>query len=92
MTIYQGSDQIAHHAANAAAIAFPIASIMLQLPTALSIVLMILGIGWYIVLFTEKVAFWRAKSQTVKTITVTKTIETAPPSSTVPPPAAPPVP
>lgn len=54
-----GSDAIAHHAANAAAIAIPVGSILLRAPEILSIVLSIVGLAWYSVLFYDR--FIKAK-------------------------------
>lgn len=48
------NDTLSHHAANVAAIAFPISSLVLHLPEALSILLMCLGVGWYGVLFYDR--------------------------------------
>lgn len=54
-----GSDAIAHHAANAAAIAIPVGSILLRAPEILSIVLSLVGLAWYSVLFYDR--FIKAK-------------------------------
>lgn len=56
-----GEDVIAHHAANVAAIAFPMASVVLHLPEVVTVVVGILGIIWYGILIGEKIAGWRAQ-------------------------------
>lgn len=49
-----GSDALAHHAANAAAIALPTLSITFRLPEALSVLLTVAGLAWYGVLFYDR--------------------------------------
>lgn len=56
-----GEDAIAHHAANAAAVVFPVASVVLHLPEIVTVVVGILGIVWYAILIGEKIAGWRAQ-------------------------------
>jgi hypothetical protein len=48
------NDALAHHAANAAAVVFPLSSIILHLPETLSITLMCAGLAWYGVLFYDR--------------------------------------
>lgn len=49
-----GSDALAHHAANAAAIAMPLGSLVLGLSPYLTVVLTIAGLAWYGVLFYDR--------------------------------------
>ena len=51
-------DVLAHHAANAAAVAFPVASVVLHLPEIVTVVVGILGIVWYGILIGEKIMGW----------------------------------
>lgn len=48
------SNVIAHHAANAAAIALPVGSVLFHLSAILSVVLTVAGLAWYGVLFYDR--------------------------------------
>lgn len=50
---------VAHHAANTAAVVFPISSFVLHLPEALSVTLMIAGLGWYGILYYDRYQEWK---------------------------------
>lgn len=54
MTNPHGSDAIAHHAANAAAIVLPVGSVVLHLPEIVSVILGLVGLAWYGVLFYDR--------------------------------------
>ena len=49
-----GSDALAHHAANVAAVAIPMGAIILGASPYISIVLMLIGFLWYGVLFYDR--------------------------------------
>lgn len=49
-----GSDALAHHAANAAAIAMPLGALVFGLSPYLTILLTIAGLAWYGVLFYDR--------------------------------------
>lgn len=54
-------DALAHHAANAAAVVIPVASVTFHLPEVITVLVGILGIIWYAILIGEKIARWRAQ-------------------------------
>lgn len=57
-----GSDALAHHAANAAALAMPLGSLVLGLSPYLTILLMVAGLAWYGVLFYDRFAAKKKKA------------------------------
>jgi hypothetical protein len=54
-------DHVIHHAANAAAITFPVMSVVLKAPYIFSFVTGFLGMVWYCILIGEKIAAWRQR-------------------------------
>lgn len=52
------SDAAAHHAANAAAVAIPVGSVIFRLPEIVTLVVGVLGIIWYAILIAEKMTKW----------------------------------
>ncbi len=69
-------DNLAHHAANVAAIAFPLSSVLLHLPEILSIVLMCMGLAWYVVLFYDRYQVYKQTKTIMKVVTDTHTVIT----------------
>jgi hypothetical protein len=57
----QTQEAIIHHAANAAAIVFPVSAVLLHMPEVIAIITGLLGIIWYSILIVEKVALWRTQ-------------------------------
>lgn len=60
------NDAVAHHAANAAAIIFPVASASFSLPEWVTMIVGTLGALWYLVLFGEKIVKWRQQWLQIK--------------------------
>jgi len=71
-----GSDTVAHHAANAAAVVIPAGAFFLGAEPYLVLVATIAGLLWYAVLFYDR--FFKSNSTTV-TETTTKTTVIEPP-------------
>jgi len=83
LPISHGSDALAHHAANAAAIAIPVGAYFLGAEPYLVLIATVAGLLWYAVLFYDR--FFRSNATVVtKTVTTQTVIE--PPKGT---PAAP---
>lgn len=59
-----GEDAMAHHAANTAAIAIPVASVILHLPEVLTAIVSLLGIVWYGILIFDWVTKKREARKT----------------------------
>ena len=59
--IQQVQDQVIHHAANTAAVTFPLMSLLLNAPQILTVVTAILGVIWYSILIGEKIYNWRKR-------------------------------
>jgi len=56
-------DVVVHHAANAAAVAIPVGSVVFHLPEWVAIVAGCLGIIWYMILIGEKISGWVVKAR-----------------------------
>ena len=69
-------DNLAHHAANVAAIAFPLSSVLLHLPETLSIALMVMGLAWYIILFYDRYQIYKQTKTITSVVTDTHTVIT----------------
>ena len=63
MLLDPANDQVAHHAANAAAVAVPVAAVAYHLPDYLVYSTAIAGLIWYIMLISEKLSRWYRKWQ-----------------------------
>jgi uncharacterized integral membrane protein len=61
MALEQVQDHVIHHAANTAAVAFPLLTFWLNAPQILTITTAVLGVIWYCILIGEKVWSWRRK-------------------------------
>jgi len=59
MVVGQIQDHVIHHAANTAAVVFPIMSLWLNAPMILTIITGVLGVIWYCILIGEKIMAWR---------------------------------
>ena len=62
MPYSSGEDAAAHHAANTAAVAIPVASIFLHLPEVLTALVSIMGIIWYTILIYD----WACKRRHIR--------------------------
>lgn len=56
--LQQVQDQVVHHAANTAAVTFPLMSLWLNAPQILTVVTAVLGVVWYCILIGEKIYTW----------------------------------
>ena len=83
ITTSHGSDAVAHHAANAAAIAIPVGAYFLDAEPYLVFIATLAGLLWYAVLFYDR---FLKSNATVITKTTTQTTVIEPPKGT---PAAP---
>lgn len=81
-----GNDTVAHHAANAAALAIPVGAYLLNAEPYLVLAATIAGLLWYAVLFYDR--FFKSNATTV-TETTTKTTVIEPPKGNVVVPIAP---
>lgn len=54
----QTQEAVIHHAANAAAVAIPVGSVVFHLPEWVAVTAGILGIIWYLILIGEKITGW----------------------------------
>lgn len=67
-------DALAHHAANTAAVAIPVASVIFRLPEILTMIVSFLGIVWYGILIfdwvSRKVASHRQLKQSADRVAV----------------------
>lgn len=59
-------DAMAHHAANTAAIAIPVASVILHLPEVLTACVSFMGIVWYGILIFDWISKRRAQKRQLK--------------------------
>lgn len=82
IAVSHGSDTVAHHAANVAAVAFPIGAWLFHLPDILQTILVVAGLLWYAVLFYDR--FFKSNA-TVITTTHTEQTIIEPPKGTTPP-------
>ena len=74
LTASHGSDAVAHHAANVAAVAFPVGAWIFNLPGFLQFILVVAGLGWYAVLFYDR--FFKSNATVItKTVQTTTVIE-----------------
>lgn len=81
-----GSDTMAHHAANAAAVAIPVGAYLLDAEPYLVFTATVAGLLWYAVLFYDR--FFKSNATTV-TETTTKVTVIEPPKGNIPAPVTP---